>query len=106
MMRIKKGDTVWIRTGQDKGKTGRVLFVNADKNTCLVEGINNRKKHQRPTQRNPKGGIVTKETPIHISNVALYDSDSKGPAKFACRVTIEDGKKRKARVNRATGEEI
>ena len=106
MLRIKKGDTVFVKTGQDKGKTGRVLFVDTEKDTCLVEGVNNRKKHQRPTQRNPKGGIVTKETPIHISNVALYDSSSGGPVKFSSKVTLEDGRKRKARINKKTGEEI
>jgi large subunit ribosomal protein L24 len=106
MLRIKKGDTVFVRTGQDKGKTGRVLFVDVDKDTILVEGVNKRKRHQRPTQRNPKGGIVSKEAPVHISNVALYDSSSGGPVKFSSKVTMEDGRRHKARVNKKTGEEI
>ncbi len=71
-MRIRKGDTVLVIDRQDKGKTGRVLWVDTDKNRVLVEGINKRKKHQRPTQKNPKGGIVTMETAVHISNVALF----------------------------------
>lgn len=105
-MQIRKNDTVYVLTGQDKGKTGRVLFVNHDKGTILVEGIARRKKHQRPTQRNPKGGIVTKETPIHISNVALYSSSLGGPTKFSTKVIDEGGKKSRVRICRKTGEQI
>ncbi|MEW6049610.1 MAG: 50S ribosomal protein L24 [Candidatus Zixiibacteriota bacterium] len=105
-MHIRKNDTVYVLTGQDKGKTGRVLFVNADKGTLLVEGISRRKRHQRPTQRNPKGGIITKETPIHISNVALYSPSLGGPTKVSTKVIDEGGKKQRVRICRKTGEQL
>lgn len=69
MPHVKKGDVVVVLAGADRGKTGRVLRVIPDKDRCVVEGVNIIKKHSRPTQRNPKGGIVEKEAPIHISNV-------------------------------------
>ena len=97
-MNIRKGDTVYVRTGQYAGKTGKVLFVNFKKNTLVVEGINMKNKHQRPTQKNQKGGIVTIEGPIHISNVAFYSSSLSGPTKISTRVIDEGGKK--------TGEQI
>jgi large subunit ribosomal protein L24 len=105
-MRIRKGDTVYIRTGQHKGETGRVLYVYPKKKQVLVEGINMVKKHQRPTQKNPKGGVVTKEAPIHISNVAVYSSSLGGPTKIATRLIEDAGSKRKIRVCAKSGEEI
>jgi large subunit ribosomal protein L24 len=105
-MRIKKGDTVYVRTGDDAGKTGRVLWVDTAKNQILVEGIARRKKHQRPTQQNPKGGIVSKEAPIHISNVALYNASTGGPVKFTSKVIDESGHKHRVRISKKTGEEI
>jgi large subunit ribosomal protein L24 len=69
--RIKKGDVVEVLAGSDKGKTGRVLRVYPDKDRLVVEGVNMIRRHTRPTQRNPKGGIVEKEASIHISNVKL-----------------------------------
>ena len=70
-MKIKKGDTVQIITGKDKGKNGRVIKVLIPKNRIIVEGLNMVNKHQRPTQDNPQGGIVQKEASVHISNVML-----------------------------------
>ena len=105
-MLIRKGDTVYIRTGQYKGKTGRVLHVDMKHQKILVEGVNNKKKHQRPSQKNPKGGIITVEAPVHLSNVALYSSTLGGPARISCRVINEDGKKRRVRICRKTGEEM
>ncbi len=105
-MYIKKGDTVYIRSGAFKGKTGKVLFVNTKKQTVLVEGINMRKRHQRPTQNNPSGGIITIEAPIHISNVALYSSTLGGPTKVSYRRIDEGGKKVKVRICRKTGEQL
>lgn len=105
---IKKGDTVYVRTGADKGKTGRVLNVDTKNKTVLVEGVNNRKKHQRGTQKAPKGGILTVEQPIHISNVALVVKTDEGnkPTRIK-KKTIEDGgRKVKVRISRLTGEEI
>lgn len=105
-MRIKKGDTVFVRTGKSRGKTGRVLFVNPKKQRVLVEGVNMKKRHQRPTQKSPKGGIITIEAPIHLSNVALYSSSLSGPTKVSSTVVQEGGKSIKVRVCRKTGEQI
>jgi len=105
-MRIKKGDTVFVRTGADKGKTGKVLSVDVDKKSLVIEGINMRNKHQRPTQKQPKGGIISIEQSIHLSNVALYSSSLSGPTKVASRVITEGKKKKRVRVCRKTGEEI
>lgn len=105
-MRIKKGDTVFVRSGQSKGKTGRVLFVDTAKNTVLVEGLNKKKRHQRPTQRNQKGGIVSKEAPIHMSNVALMDTAAGGPTRLGVKIIDEGGKKKRVRISRKSGEII
>jgi len=69
--RIKKGDQVVVLSGKYRGKSGRVLRALPKKNRLVVEGINVIKRHTRPNQRNPKGGIVEKEAPIHVSNVKL-----------------------------------
>ena len=71
MARIKKGDMVEVISGSDRGKTGRVLRVFPEKERVVVEGVNMIKRHTRPSQRNPKGGILQKEAPIHVSNVRL-----------------------------------
>ncbi len=105
-MRIRKGDTVYVRTGQDKGKTGKVLFVDSDKGTVVVEGINMHKKSQRPTQKSPKGGIITIEGSIAISNIALYSSSLSGPTKVSMKTIDEGNKKTRVRVCRKTGEQI
>ncbi|MBI3873061.1 MAG: 50S ribosomal protein L24 [candidate division Zixibacteria bacterium] len=68
---IKKGDVVLVIAGSDRGRSGRVLRVFPDKGRLVVEGVNMIKRHTRPSQRNPKGGIVEKEAPVHISNVKL-----------------------------------
>ena len=105
-VRIKKGDTVYVRTGSYKGRTGKVLHVNPKKKTIIVEGINMKKRHQRPTQRNPKGGILSIEAPLHISNVALYSPALGGPTKISMHTIEEGGRVRKVRVCRKTGEQI
>lgn len=71
MNKIKKNDTVKVLAGRDRGKTGRVLAVYPKKARALVEGVNFVKKHARKTQQDPQGGIVSKESPIHISNLML-----------------------------------
>ena len=105
-MRIRKGDTVYVRSGQYKGKTGKVLHVDNDKQTAVIEGINMKKRHQKPSQKNPKGGIITIEAPIHLSNVALYSPSLGGPTKISKAVITEGGKPTKVRVCRKTGEQI
>ncbi len=105
-MRLKKGDTVYVRSGSDRGKTGRVLFVDNKKSTILVEGVNMKKKHQKPTQKSPKGGIITIEAPVHLSNVAVYSSSLGGPTKISKRVIEEGGRRKTVRICRKTGEQI
>ena len=70
-MKIKKGDTVKVIAGKDNGKEGKVLAVNAKDNTVIVENINKVTKHSKPSAANQQGGIITKEAPLHISNVML-----------------------------------
>lgn len=73
-MNIKKGDNVIVTTGKDKGKTGKVVRVLPSLDRIIVEGINLRKKHSRPTKSNQKGQVIDKTMPIHASNVMIYDS--------------------------------
>ena len=98
-LKIKKGDQVIVLSGNDKGKTGEVIKSIPDANKVLVSGIKLVKKHQKPTQTAP-GGIITKEAPIHVSNVALISNGK--PTKVGFK--IEDGKK--VRVARKSGEVI
>lgn len=89
--KIKKGDTVIVRTGKDKGKSGEVLAVMPQEQRVLVQGINLVKRHQRQTQAEA-GGIITKEAPLHISNVGLVDPEDSSKA-TRVGFKIEDGKK-------------
>ena len=98
---IKKGDTVYVNAGNDKGKTGKVLEVLRDKDRVIVEGVNMVFKHTKPNPKNPQGGIVKQEAGIHISNVNLVDNAGK-PTKVAHKEI--DGKK--VRIAKTTGEEI
>ena len=72
-MHVKKDDTVMVITGKDKGKKGRILAAFPQKDRVLVEGVNMVKKHSKPTQANPQGGILNQEAPIHVSNVMPLD---------------------------------
>jgi large subunit ribosomal protein L24 len=86
-VRIKKNDTVLVRAGKDRGKRGRVLQVLPDKGRVVVEGVGMVKRHTRPNpQRNIKGGILDKESAIHISNVMLVDAESNQPGRIGIRV--------------------
>ncbi|MGB9913163.1 MAG: 50S ribosomal protein L24, partial [Candidatus Kapaibacteriota bacterium] len=89
-MKLKKGDLVQVIAGNDKGAIGRILEIYPEKMQVLVEGVNVRKKHSRPTQQNPKGGIISKEMPIHYSNVMILDSD-KNPTRIGIRTEEKDG---------------
>ncbi len=102
-MHVKKGDTVIVITGKDKGKKGRVLASFPKKDRVLVEGINLVKKHTRPSQSNPQGGIVTQEAPIHVSNVSLIDPKSGKPTRIGYKV-LDNGTK--VRVAKKSGEVI
>ena len=98
---IKKGDTVYVNAGNDKGKTGKVLEVIREKDRVVVEGINMVSKHTKPNPKAPQGGIVKQEAGIHISNVNLVDNAGK-PTRIAHKEV--DGKK--VRIAKTTGEEI
>ncbi|SCY36030.1 50S ribosomal protein L24 [Flavobacterium caeni] len=76
-LKIKSGDTVKVIAGDHKGSEGKVLRVYKEKNKAVVEGINMVSKHTKPSAKNPQGGIVKKEAPIHISNIALVDPKTK-----------------------------
>ena len=100
-MKIKKGDTVQVTTGNDAGKTGRVIKVYLDKDRVVVEGVNIVKKHVRPTQDNPQGGIIEKESSIHISNIMLIVGGK--PTRVGFK-SLENGKK--VKFAKSTGEVI
>ena len=89
-IKIKKGDTVRVMAGANKGSEGAVMSVLTDKNKAIVEGVNVIKKHAKPNAQNPQGGIIEKEAPIDISNLSLLTSDGK-PTRVGYRE--EDGKK-------------
>ncbi len=98
--RIKKGDTVLVTTGSDRGKRGEVLRVIPKDDRAVVQGVNIAKKHTKPTGMGNPGGIVEVEATIHLSNLKLVDPKSDQPTKVGFRV-LEDG--RKVRVAKATG---
>ena len=102
-LHIKKGDTVYVNAGEDKGKTGRVLKVLSSKNRAVVEGINMVTKATKPNAKNPQGGLVKMEAPIHVSNLQLLDPKSGKPTRVGYKVN-EDGKK--VRISKKSGEEI
>jgi large subunit ribosomal protein L24 len=83
---IKKGDTVFVNAGDDRGKTGRVLNVNTEKNRAIVEGINLVSKHTKPNSKTPQGGIIKKEAGVHLSNQQLVDPTSGGPTRIGRRL--------------------
>jgi large subunit ribosomal protein L24 len=90
--KISKGDRVRVIRGNHRDAEGTVLRVLNDEDRVVVEGVNMRKKHSRPSQKNPDGGIITFEGPIHISNVMLIDPSSGEPSRVRVRIE-EDGKK-------------
>lgn len=100
---IKAGDTVYVTVGKEKGKTGKVLRIDREKQKAFVEKLNIMKRHMKPTQKNPGGGIVEKEAGIHVSNLMVCDPESGGPVKVGHRVGEDGGK---VRYNRKTGKEI
>jgi large subunit ribosomal protein L24 len=98
--RIRTGDTVSIIAGRDKGRTGRVLRVLADRNRVVVEGINRVFKHVRPSQRHPQGGRIQKDAPIHISNVMPVDPAVGRGSRV--RIEMRDGQKHRIAVKSGT----
>lgn len=102
-LHIKKGDTVYVNAGEDKGKTGKVLKVLVEKQRAVVEGVNIVSKSQKPNAKNPQGGIVKVEAPIHISNLNVVDPKSGKPTRTGRRRN-EEGKL--VRYAKKSGEEI
>lgn len=100
--KIKKGDSVVVRSGKDKGRTGTVLQVLPKEDKVLVAGVNVAARHRKPTQNNPQGGIDRREAPMHISKVSLADPKSGKPTRV--RFETKDGKK--VRVAVKSGETI
>ena len=101
-LHVKKGDTVYVNAGNDKGKTGKVLSVLPAKDRVIVEGVNVISKHTKPNSKQPQGGIIKQEAGIHISNVQLIDPQSGKPTRVGYK--FEDGKK--IRFAKKSGEEI
>ncbi|EAG7532360.1 50S ribosomal protein L24 [Listeria monocytogenes] len=101
-MHVKKGDKVKVITGKDKGKSGKVLAAFPKKDRILIEGINMVKKHTKPSNVNPQGGILNVEAPIHVSNVMLIDPKTGEPT----RVGYEVKGDKKVRVAKKSGEVI
>ncbi len=99
---IKKGDTVYVNAGNDKGKTGKVLSVIPSKDRAIVEGVNMVKKHTKPNSKQPQGGIVEQEAGIHISNLQLIDPKSGKPTRVGYKM-VDD---KKVRYAKKSGEEI
>lgn len=102
-LHVKKEDTVMVITGKDKGKKGRVIAAYPREDRVLVEGVNMVKKHSKPSQQNPHGGILEQEAPIHASNVMLIDPKSGQPTRIGYKV-LDNGKK--VRVAKRSGEII
>lgn len=90
-LKIKSGDTVRVIAGEHKGKEGKVVRVDREKNKAIVEGVNLVKKHTKPSAKNPQGGIVEKEAFIHISNISLIDPKTKETTRVGYEV--RDGEK-------------
>jgi large subunit ribosomal protein L24 len=102
-IRLKKGDTVIVRAGKYKGQTGKVSATHPSENKVTVEGINVVKKHQKPTQTHPQGGIVEITKPLWVSKVGIVEPTSKSASRIGYK-TDTDGKK--VRVFKKTGKEI
>jgi large subunit ribosomal protein L24 len=101
-LKLRKGDKVMVIAGKDRGKSGKILRSFPRENRVLVEGVNIVKRHTRPTQKNPQGGIVERESPIHISNVMLVCPRCNQPTRVGRKITPEG----KLRVCKKCGEEI
>jgi len=107
-MKIRKNDSIVVIAGNDRGKTGKVLKVFPKTSRIIIEGINLRKRHTKPNQKNPQGGILEKEAPIHVSNVMILDPTNNEPTRIGSQIILDEktGKKKIARVSKVTGEMI
>ena len=102
-IRLKKGDTVVVRAGKYKGKTGKVVATHPSLNAVTVEGINIVKKHQKPNREHPQGGIIEITKPIAVSKVGIYDATAKKASRIGFKI---DAKGNKTRVMKTSGKEI
>ncbi|WP_246031916.1 50S ribosomal protein L24, partial [Salibacterium salarium] len=101
-LHVKKGDKVKVITGKDKGKEGVILQSFPSQSRILVEGVNMIKKHQKPSQENPQGGILNQEAPVHVSNVMPLDPSSNEPTRVGFKT--ENGNK--VRIAKKSGEPL
>ena len=102
-LHIKKGDTVFVNSGDSKGATGKVLVIETEKKRAIVEGVNMISKHTKPNAKSPQGGILKKEASIHISNLQPLDPKSGKPTRVGRR---ENNKGKLVRYAKKSGEEI
>lgn len=102
-LHIKKGDTVYVNTGKSKGATGKVVKVFVEEQRAIVEGVNMVSKSQKPNAKNPQGGIIKMEAPIHISNLNVVDPKSGKPTRIGRRLNCEG---KLVRYAKKSGEEI
>jgi len=98
-MRIKKGDTIHVIAGKDRGKTGKVLRALPSREQVLVEGVNIKKRHRRPTRQNQKGQIIDITMPIHVSNVQIVDPKTEKPTRIQYSMVND----KKVRVTKKSG---
>jgi large subunit ribosomal protein L24 len=105
-MKIRKNDTVMVIAGNAKGKTGKVLKVYPERGRIIIEGVNIMKRHARPSQKNPQGGIVQREATINASNVMLIDPKTNKTTRVGMKEVKDPttGKKRRMRVSKDSGE--
>lgn len=102
MSKLKKGDTVIIITGKDRGKTGTIASLLPEKNRVVVTGLNAYKKHTKPTAKTPQGGVITAYRPINLSNVMFLDPETKKPTRLG---TLQKAGEKK-RISRLTGKVV
>ena len=104
--RIRKNDTVVVIAGKDKGRSGKVVRVMPDDGRVLVEGVNMVKRHTKPDMANPNGGVIAKEAPIHVSNVALRDPKTGKATRVGFKMVGEGAQRRKVRIAKGSGVQI
>lgn len=103
MLRLRRGDTVQVISGEEKGQRGKILRLDLTKDRVVVQGVNLVYKHIRRSQQYPQGGRIQKEAPIHLSNVMLYSEDEDRPVRVR---VIKDDKGRNQRVSASTGKPV
>ena len=107
-MKIRKNDNVIVISGNARGKKGKVLKVFPERERIIVEGVNIIKRHTKPNQRNPQGGIVQREESIHVSNVMLLDPKTSEPTRLGTKVVKDEstGRSHRLRVAKSSGETV